>query len=74
MSHSLLEPYKDNTIPDRVTPPPPPLELDTGPEYEVAAILDSKFVRNKLYYLVDGLVRSERTWEPVDHVANACRL
>ena len=32
---SLLEPYKANTIPDRVTPPPPPLEVDAGPEYEV---------------------------------------
>jgi hypothetical protein len=70
---SLLEPYKANTIPDRVTPPPPPLELDAGPEYEVAAILDSKLVRNKLYYLVDwlGYSPSERTWEPVENVANA---
>ena len=70
---SLLEPYKANTIPDRVTPPLPPLELDAGPEYEVAAILDSKFVHNKLYYLVDwlGYGPSERTWEPIDHVANA---
>ena len=42
---SLLEPYKANTIPDRVTPPPPPLELDAGPEYEVVVVLDSKFVR-----------------------------
>ena len=70
---SLLEPYKANTIPDRVTPPPPPLELDAGPEYEVVVVLDSKFVRNKLYYLVDwlGYSPSERTWEPVEHVANA---
>ena len=70
---SLLEPYKANTLPDRVTPPPPPLELDAGPEYEVVAILDSKFVHNKLYYLVDwlGYSPSERTWEPIEHVANA---
>ena len=70
---SLLEPYKENTIPNRVTPPPPPLELAAGPEYEVAAILDSKLVRNKLYYLVDwlGYSPSDRTWEPVEHVANA---
>ena len=70
---SLLEPYKGKTIPDRVTPPPPPLELDAGPEYEFADVLDSKFVRNKLYYLVDwlGYSPSERTWEPIEHVGNA---
>ena len=70
---SLLEHYKANTISDRVTPPPPPFELAAGPEYEVAAILDSKLVRNKLYYLVDwlGYSPSDRTWEPVEHVANA---
>ena len=41
-----------------------------GPEYEVAAILDSKIVRNKLYYLVDwlGYSPSERTWEPIENV------
>ena len=35
--------------------------------------LDYRFVRNKLYYLVDwlGYSSSERTWEPVEHVVNA---
>ena len=70
---SHLESYKANSIPNRVTPLSPPLELEVGPEYDVAAILDSKLVRNKLYYLVDwlGYSPSERTWEPVEHVANA---
>jgi transposase len=47
--------------------------LDAGLEYEVVAILDSKFVHNKLYYLVDwlGYSPSKRTWEPIEHVANA---
>ena len=64
---SLLEPYQGNTIPNRIIPPPPPIELEVGPEYEVATILNSKIVRNKLYYLVDwlGYSPSERTWEPV---------
>ena len=57
-------------------PPPPPLQLADGPEYEVVSILDSKIVRNKLYYLVDwlGYTLSDRTWEPIDNVCNAQAL
>ena len=70
---SLLEPYQESTILGRITQPPPPIELEDGPEYEVAAILDYKIVRNKLYYLVDWLrySPSERTWEPIENVNNA---
>ena len=41
-----------------------------------AAILDSKMVSKKLYYLVDwlGYSPSERTWEPVTNLANAQAL
>ena len=72
---SRLEPYHTSSIPNRVVPPPPPLQL-AGREYEVASILDSKIVRNKLYYLVDwlGYIPSNRTWEPVDSVCNAQAL
>ena len=48
--NSLLEPCRTSSIPNRVVPPPPSVQLVDGPEYEVAAILDSKIVRNKLYY------------------------
>ena len=70
---SLLEPYHESTIPGRITQPPPPIELEDGPEYEVAAILNSKIVRNKLYYLVNwlGYSPSEHTWEPIENVTNA---
>ena len=70
---SLLEPYQERTILGRITQPPPPIELEDGPECKVVAILDSKIVRNKLYYLVDGLGFSpnERTWEPIENVTNA---
>ena len=50
---SLLEPYHGSSILDLVVLPPPSIQLNNGPEYEVAAILDSKTVHNKLYYLVD---------------------
>ena len=71
---SLLERYQG--ILNRITPPPAPIELEAGPEYEVVAILDSKLDHNKLYYLVDwlGYSPSGRTWEPVENVANARAL
>jgi hypothetical protein len=70
---SLLEPCATNSIPNRVVPPPPPLQLLDGPEYEVEAVLDSKINRNKLYYLVDwfGYSPKDRTWEPAENLSNA---
>ena len=53
---SQLEPAIPNTIPNRVQPPPPPVEIEGEPEYEIAEILDSKIDRRhcncKLLYLV----------------------
>jgi hypothetical protein len=65
---SLLEPWTSSSIPRRVIPPPPPIELVDDPEFEVKAILDSKILRNKLYYLVDwlGYSPTNRTWEPAE--------
>jgi hypothetical protein len=73
---SLLEPYNASSIPDRVVPPPPPVQLVDGPEFEVKAILDSKIVRKKLYYLVDwlGYTPNDRTWEPAENLDNASDL
>jgi len=39
---SQLEPAIPNTIPDRIQPPPPPVEVDGEPEFEISEILDSK--------------------------------
>ena len=73
---SLLEPYATSSIPSRLTTPPPPVEFLDGPEFEVAAVLDSKIVRNKLYYLVDwlGYTPNDRTWEPAANLSNAGEL
>jgi hypothetical protein len=62
---SLLEPYKSNSISGHVSTSPPPVKVSNGSEYEVATILDSKLIRNKLYYLVDwlGYTPNDRTWE-----------
>jgi hypothetical protein len=49
---SLLEPCTTSTIPNCVQLPPPPVQLLDGPEYEVVAILDSKFSHGKLLVLM----------------------
>jgi len=39
---SQLEPATLNTIPNHIQPPPPPVEVNGEPEYEISKILDSK--------------------------------
>ena len=52
---------------------PPLVEFLDGPEFEVVVVLDSKIVRNKLYYLVDwlGYTPNDRTWEPAAKLVTA---
>ncbi|KAJ8506975.1 hypothetical protein ONZ45_g10598 [Pleurotus djamor] len=76
---SMMEPHTQNTIPNREPPPPPPIAVDASLEYEVKAILDSKWDRRKkkcpLHYLVEweGYANTAEatTWEPANAVANA---
>jgi hypothetical protein len=70
---SLLDPYHENTIPGRVQPPPPPIEVEGEEEWEIAEVLDSKVTRNRLFYLVDweGYTPQDRSWEPADFLDNA---
>jgi Chromo (CHRromatin Organisation MOdifier) domain len=71
---SLLERYITNTIPGRVLPPPPPVEVDGDEEYEAEAILDSRKFRGQLQYLVKWSGYddpNENTWEPAKHLLNA---
>jgi len=49
---SLLEQYHENTIPERIAPPPPSVIVGGYQEYEVEAILDSKQICRRLFYLV----------------------
>jgi len=69
---SLLERCRTNTIPGRIVPAPPPIEVQGQTEWIVEEILDSKISRRKLFYFVDwhGFGPDERTWEPPDHLAN----
>ena len=70
---SLLEVYHPSVLPGRQPARPLLIELESGNEYEVEEILDSKLLRRKLYYLVrwKWYPISEATWEPHHHLTNA---
>ena len=70
---SLLEPYSSKSNPGLVIPPPPPIEFEKRPQYEVKAVLDSKIVKNKLFYWL-GYTPPNRTWEPTVNLNNTKEL
>ena len=71
---SILKHYKG-----QVLPPLDPIELDTGPEFEVEAILHHRWVgchQSKLEFLVSflGYDSSHNEWLPASHLANAPQI
>src|ERR1700746_2039207 len=79
---SQLEPAILNTIPNRVQPPPLPIEIEGEPEYEIAEILDSKIDQHhcncKLLYLVHWLgykgMDEETSWLLATELGHASNL
>ncbi|SOV07075.1 uncharacterized protein UDID_18713 [Ustilago sp. UG-2017a] len=74
-----LEPYVANTIPNRVQPPPPLVEVESDLEYEVEQILDSKVdhrYRDPRFYLVRwvGYGPDHNSWEPASNLTHASDL
>ena len=71
---SLLEPYEDNKFPSQIQTPPPPIEIDGEPEYELEEIIDSRLYRNKLQYRAKWTGYSpehDKTWYPAENFNNA---
>ena len=70
---SMLELFVENTFLGHVVATPLPTQVDDIPEFEVRKILDSKFRRKKLFYLVDwvGYDAFERSWEPTANLLHA---
>jgi hypothetical protein len=78
---SMLEPAVPNTIPNRILPPPAPIEIEGDIEYEISEILDSKIDRRrlcKLLYLVrwagyEG-TDEEYSWLPASELGHALEI
>lgn len=73
---SLIEPYKQNRIEGRVDLPPPPVEVESGIEYEVESLLDHRVQGNQIYYLVHwkGYGPDERSWVVLKDLLNCKEL
>ena len=74
---SLLEPATESKIIGWIPTPPPPIEIHSEDEYELAKILNSRFQKKHLKYLVawkgyKGTAEAT-SWEPIAHVTNATR-
>jgi hypothetical protein len=73
---NLLEPYVQNTLPDRSPAAPPPVEVEGVEEFEVEEILNSRFdlrrrKNNNLIYTVKWVGYSDPTDKPEDNLQNA---
>jgi len=78
---SQLEPTTPNTIPNRIQPPPPPIEVDDDIEYEISEILDAKldkWRKCQLLYLVRWTgykgTDQETDWLPATELQHASEL
>jgi hypothetical protein len=65
---SLLDLANEDPLEGQIIPPPPPVEVEGEEEWQVQEVLDSKFVRNRLRYLVKWQGYDETTWEPADTI------
>jgi hypothetical protein len=70
---SMIKPYKESDEFLRATPPAPITLSDNSEKFEVDIILDKRFLRNKVQYLVKwiGYPLYDATWEPVGNLKNA---
>ena len=54
---SMLEPAHGNVILERTQSPPPPVKIDSEPEYEISETLDSKINKCRKHCNIVYLVR-----------------
>ena len=78
----MLEPTTLNAIPNQVQPPPPPVFVDSEPEYEITEVLDLKMDNRrskcKLLYLVRWTgyagTNEETSWILASELENVPKL
>jgi len=73
---SLLEEYYENRLSGHIASPPPPILIDIHSEYKVEKVLDVKYQRNYLYYLVKwkNYLLLKNSWKPATNLQNASEL
>ena len=73
---NLLEPAATDPHAGHIQPPPPPVEVDGEIEWEVNAIVDSRYTgrAKKLQYRVQWTGYAELTWEDAANITNATDL
>ena len=72
---SKINPYHEDPQNPNFTNPPPDI-IEGEPEWEVEAVLASRFIRNRLQYLVKwkNWPDSENSWENEDNLENSPEL
>ena len=65
---SLLDLAANYPLEGQIIPPPPPVEVEGDEWRQVQEVLDSKFVRNLLRYLVKWEGYDETTWELAESI------
>ena len=72
---SLLRLDPDDPLPSQVIPPPPPIEVEGEPEWEVQEILDSRWYYGRLQYRVQWIGHEpDPEWYNADGFQNASDL
>jgi len=71
---SLLDLAANNPLEGQIIPSPPAMEVEGEEEWQVQEGLDSKFVRNRLQYLVKWEDYDETTWEPAESINKLRRV
>jgi hypothetical protein len=70
---NLLKLHEGDDLPGHNQGPPPPVEIEGDATYEVEQVLDSKYFRNSLRFLVrwTGYGPEEDSWEPLPNLDGA---
>ena len=71
---SLLEPARNDPLPEQINPPPPPVIVGDHEEWKLEAIVDSRIHYHTLQYRVKWQRYDDLTWETWYHLRDNLQL